>query len=80
MQEHKTGAPVFVKVEDYKEILDVLEMIRARVHEIKQVLDNLKSLRNEEDAELEIWDKAISEIEKKVEGIDKIMFEPEQSW
>lgn len=71
---------MFVKVEDYKEILEVLEMIRERVHEIKQVLDNVKSLRNEEDVELAVWDKSISEIEKKVEGIDKIMFEPEQSW
>lgn len=80
MREQKTGAPVFVKVDDYKEILDVLEMIRARVNEIKQVLSSLKSLRNEEDAELAVWNNAINEIEKKIEGIDKIMFEPEQAW
>jgi len=80
MREQKTGAPVFVKVDDYKEILDVLEMIRTRVSEIRQVLNNLKSLRNEEDSELAVWSNAINEIEKKVEGIDKIMFEPEQAW
>lgn len=80
MREQKTGAPVFVKVDDYKEILDVLEMIRTRVSEIRQVLNNLKSLRNEEDSELAVWNNAINEIEKKVEGIDKIMFEPEQAW
>lgn len=80
MREQKTGAPVFVKVDDYKEILDVLEMIRTRVSEIRQVLNNLKSLRNEEDSELAVWNNAINEIEKKVDGIDKIMFEPEQAW
>ena len=80
MKEQKTGAPVFVKVDDYKEILDVLEMIKTRVNEIKQNLGNLKSLRNEEDAELAVWNNAVNEIEKKIEGIDKIMFEPEQAW
>ena len=80
MREQKAGAPVFVKVDDYKEILDVLEMIKTRVNEIKQNLSNLKSLRNEEDAELAVWNNAVNEIEKKIEGIDKIMFEPEQAW
>ena len=80
MREQKSGAPVFVKVDEYKEILDVLEMIKTRVDEIKQTLNNLKSLRNEEDAELAVWSNAVNEIEKKIEGIDKIMFEPEQAW
>ena len=80
MREQKTGAPVFVKVNDYKEILDVLEMAKTKVNEIKQVLNNLKSLRNEEDAELAVWNNAISDIEKKIDNIDKIMFEPEQTW
>ena len=79
MREQKTGAPVFVKVDDYKEILDVLEMIRAKVSEIRQTIGNLKSLRSEEDAELEVWGNAINEIERKVGTIDKIMFEPEQA-
>lgn len=78
--EHKTGAPVFVKVDDYKEILDVLDMIKTKVNEIKQTLNNLKSLRNEEDAELAVWNNAVNDIEKKIEGIDKMMFEPEQAW
>lgn len=77
MREQKTGAPVFVKVDEYKEILDVLEMIRAKVNEIKQTIGSLKSLRSEEDAELDVWENAISEIERKIAGIDKIMFEPE---
>lgn len=80
MREQRTGAPVFVKVDEYKEILDVLDMVKSKVREIKGTLDNINSLRNEEDAELQAWNNAISEIEKKIEGIDKIMFEPEQTW
>ena len=80
MREQRTGAPVFVKVDDYKEILDVLDMVKGKVKEIKQTLGSINDLRNEEDAELSSWNSAISEIERKIESIDKIMFEPEQTW
>ncbi len=80
MREQRTGAPVFVKVDEYKEILDVLDMIKGKMNEIRQVLGSLNSLRSEEDAEIEMWNNAISDIEKKIESIDKIMFEPEQTW
>ncbi len=80
MREQRTGAPVFVKVDEYKEILDVLDVIKGKIKDIREVLGNLNSLRNEEDAELALWNTSINEIEKKIDGIDKIMFEPEQTW
>lgn len=80
MREQRTGAPVFVKVDEYKEILDVLEMIKDKVKEIRDTLGSINALRNEEDAELAMWSNTINEIERKIEGIDKIMFEPEQTW
>ena len=80
MKEQRTGAPVFVKVDEYKEILDVLDMIKTKIKEVRDVLGNLNALRNEEDAELAMWNTSINEIEKKIDSIDKIMFEPEQAW
>ena len=80
MREQRTGAPVFVKVDEYKEILDVLDMIKGKIKEIRGTLGSINTLRNEEDAELAMWNNTINEIEKKIDGIDKIMFEPEQTW
>ena len=77
MREQGTGAPVFVKVDEYKEILDVLDIIKEKIKEVHDVLGNLNSLRHEEDAELEIWNKTVNEIEKKIDSIDKTMFAPE---
>lgn len=79
MKEQK-GMPVFVKVDDYKEILDVLDMVKSKVKEIRDTLGSINSLRNEEDAELAMWNNTMNEIEKKIDSIDKIMFEPEQAW
>ena len=80
MRDERTGAPVFVKVDEYKEILDVLDMIKSKIKEIRDTLGSINGLRNEEDAELAMWNSTINEIEKKIDGIDRIMFEPEQTW
>ena len=80
MKEQRSGMPVFVKVDEYKEILDVLEMIKSKIKEIRATLGDINAMRNEEDAELAMWNNTINDIEKKIEGIDRIMFEPEQTW
>ena len=73
------GMPVFVKVDEYKEILDVLDMIKGKMKEIRGTLGSINSLRNEEEAELAMWNHTINEIEKKIESIDGIMFKPEHT-
>lgn len=80
MKDQKTGAPVFVKVDEYREILDVLDLIKGKIREIRDTVGGINSLRNEEDAELAMWNSTINEIDKKIDGIDKMMFEPEQTW
>jgi len=80
MREQRSGAHVFVKVDEYKEILDVLDMIKDKLKEIRTTLGNINALRNEEDAELAMWNSTINDIEKKIDNIDRMMFEPEQTW
>ena len=80
MREERSGAPVFVKVDDYKEILDVLDMIKGKLEEIRGTLHDVHELRNQEDAEVTMWNSTIDEIEKKIENIDKMIFEPGQAW
>ena len=81
MISYKTGeAPVFVKIEDYKDILDVLELIKDRLAEAKRTLGDINELKNDEDAELELWSSKLAEIEKKLESIDRTLFEPESAY
>tara|TARA_B100001964_G_scaffold94324_1_gene105802 strand:+ start:754 stop:1008 length:255 start_codon:yes stop_codon:yes gene_type:complete len=81
MISYKTGeAPVFVKIEDYKDILDVLELIKDRLAEAKRTLGDINELKNDEDAELELWSSTLAEIEKKLESIDRTLFEPESAY
>jgi hypothetical protein len=68
--------PVFVRIDDYKDILDVINMVKNKINEAKETLGKINELKNEEDAELELWQTGIEEVERKIEFIDKTLFEP----
>jgi len=77
----RTGeAPVFVRMEDYKDVIDVLDLIKDRLAEAKRTLADINELKNDEDSELELWGSTLNEIERKLEGIDKTLFEPESTY
>ena len=77
MKEQVSGAPIFVKVDAYKEILDVLDLVKDKVEDIRGTLESLNELRKEEDVEVSKWNKTIDDVESKIAEIDKMMFEME---
>jgi len=70
--------PVFVKIEDYNDVLDVTNMIKNKLGEAKETLAKLNELKNAEDSEIELWKTNLEEIERKVDFVDKTLFEPSQ--
>jgi chromosome segregation ATPase len=69
--------PVFVKVEEYKEVLDQLNEIKAKVEEMNATLDALDELKEQEDNEIDSWRAGIEDVENKLHYIDQTLFEPE---
>jgi len=70
--------PVFVKIEDYKDVIDVIDLIRAKIDETKETLLKINELKNQEDAELEHWKNELDDIENKMNYIDKSLFDPQK--
>lgn len=68
--------PVFVKVEDYKDALDIMNMIRAKIENAKKTLEKINQLKGEEDTELELWQETINEAERKIDFIDRTLADP----
>jgi hypothetical protein len=68
--------PVYVKIEDYKEVLDIMNLIKTKINEAKKVLNNIYDIKNQEDAELDDWSNELEEVERKVNFIDNALFEP----
>ena len=75
--ERLRGAPIFVKIEEYKDILDVMSLVKSKINEAKNTLAKINKLKNEEDMELDEWEASIGDVEKKVEYIDRTLFEPD---
>lgn len=77
MTEKDENMQVFVKIDDYKDVLDIMNMIKNKLSEAKITLGEINKLKNEEDAELELWHTSLDEAERRIEFIDKALFEPE---
>ena len=71
------GAPVFVRIDEYKDVLEIVGLIKDKLNEARDTLGRINELKNNEDSELDMWETALEEIEKKVEQIDNELFEPE---
>jgi len=70
-------AQVFVKIDGYKDVVDIVGMIRHKIDEAKKTLSRIHELKSEEDSELGAWSKSIGEIERKIDMIDRSLFEPQ---
>jgi len=71
------GAFVFVKIDEYKGILNTINLIKNKLKEARDTLDKINELKNREDSELELWNSEIDDVERKVDFIDKAIFEPD---
>ncbi|RJQ17324.1 hypothetical protein C4573_04705 [Candidatus Woesearchaeota archaeon] len=69
-------APVFVKINDYKDILDIVDVIKKKVKDAQETLNRINDLKDEEDRELEDWSAHLDQITAKIEYINKSLFEP----
>ncbi len=64
-------APVFVKIDEYKNVLDIIQVLKGKIKDSKALLENLHRMKMEEDSELEEWSSELEEIEKRIDSIDK---------
>jgi len=67
--------PIFVKIDDYKDIIDIVTLLRKKINSAKDILGSINNLKSEEDAEIEQWNSNLEEIERKVEFIDRSLYD-----
>ena len=70
-------APVFVKIEDYKDIVDLHALIKDRTKQAKFLLDKVREIKDQEDAEIISWAKKLEDVSQRIHEIDRSLFEPE---
>ncbi len=66
--------PIFLKIEDYETITDIVNLIKEKIAESKDLINKINQLRTEEDLEITNWKAQLASIENKIAGIDKMLF------
>jgi hypothetical protein len=61
---------VFIKIEDFKDITEIMTLARQRLQQAKNILNRIAELKAQEDAEFEAWTGEIAEIERRMQAVD----------
>ena len=69
--------PVFVKVDEYEDVLNLIRSVRSKVEDAKDLLVNIDDVKKDEDNQLQHWKNTLNEIEKKIDFVDHSLNEPE---
>jgi len=72
----KHGA-VFVRIDDYKDVIEIMSLVRNKLEEAKHTINEINVLKNKEDGEIDLWTNELEDVERKLEYVDKTLFEPE---
>ncbi len=75
--EDSSRAPVFLKIEDTKQVIRIMEVIKKKIDEIDQSLALIKEIKKKEDSEIASWKISLNATEGKIAEVDRILFEPE---
>ena len=67
---------VFVKIEEYKEVLAVMDLIKSKLEQAKTTLNKINEVKLQEDIALEHWKQGLEEVEKKVAFVDQKLLQP----
>jgi protein involved in temperature-dependent protein secretion len=71
------SAPVYVKVDEYKDISDIMSLMREKVSQARDLLDRIAELKKKEDAEISAWMHELDEVQRRIQFIDKTLVEPD---
>ncbi len=70
-------APVFIKVDEYKTILELMDAIKKRLDQAKTLLARATELKQQEDAQIENWTRDLEDVEERLAAMDKTLMEPQ---
>ena len=67
--------PVYVKVEEFQELVDIATLTKERLKKARQLLAAIKDLKAQEDAALADWTAKLDAVEQRLAAVDKRLFQ-----
>ncbi|HIH32249.1 TPA: hypothetical protein HA235_06085 [Candidatus Woesearchaeota archaeon] len=69
------NVPVFVKIDNYKEVLNIIDVMKKKIKDTKQSLAKIRELKAQEEQEIIEWERNVNEITKRLVFIDAAFFD-----
>lgn len=66
--------PLFVKIDKYKELNKTLTTVDEKVKEAGALLDQLRKLKEDEDAQMEAWTAALDDVKARSRELHGALF------
>ena len=70
-------ADLFIKIEEYKDVIDIMGLIKEKINDIERVLNRIKEIKAREDSELASWKSSLEYTKTRIDEIDKNMLKLE---
>ncbi|MEM4755528.1 MAG: hypothetical protein QW594_00130 [Candidatus Woesearchaeota archaeon] len=69
-----TTGPIFVKVTEYKEINEAVSQLKTYISQAKDLIAQIEKMKKEEEMYLQKWKLSISELQKRTENIETMLY------
>jgi len=73
--ENKFREPIFVKIEKFRDALNILESIKNKLKESSELLESIRETQRKENEEIDKWAREIEDLKDKVMIVDKKLFD-----
>ncbi len=70
----KRAEPVFIRLDKFEESLNLFQKAKKQISEIETMLNNIRRLKEQEEKELEFWEKEMQSIKTQIEKVDRDIF------
>ena len=77
MKDISNSASIFVKVDNYKEVSEIVNHLKDKVDEIRSTLQKVEELREKESDALHHWRTAIDDVDDKINNLSNDLLEPQ---
>jgi len=70
------SVPIFVKIGEYKDVLEIISDIHDKLANAKNTLTKIITLRDQEETEIKLWQAMLDELQGKLNILDNELLEP----
>ncbi|MBT3865906.1 hypothetical protein HOF78_02250 [Candidatus Woesearchaeota archaeon] len=75
MPKNVGNRPVFVQIDDYKDAMNSIEVLKQKIREVEYILDRLNEIKSQEQLEISNCETSLNKIKEKLISVDKKLFE-----